>query len=50
MVALGLALLGSLAVDYKLDAAGLCPDWWLRLRLPLSIGLGVLTLAIGFFA
>ncbi|MEG3166130.1 DUF3429 domain-containing protein [Sphingomonas sp. PB2P19] len=47
---LGLALLGSLGVDYRLRAAGLCPAWWLRLRLPLSIGLGLLTLGTGYFA
>ena len=47
---LGLALLGSLAVDYKLRATHLCPGWWLRLRIPLSIGLGALTLALGYLA
>ncbi|WP_380787096.1 DUF3429 domain-containing protein [Sphingomonas sp. R86521] len=50
MALLGLSLLGSLFVDYRMRAAGLCPDWWLSLRLPLSIGLGVLTLAIGYLA
>jgi hypothetical protein len=45
---LGLAILGSLAVDYRLQAAGLCPGWWLRLRVPLSTGLGGLTLALGY--
>ncbi len=50
LVVLGIALIGSLAVDYKLRAAGLCPPWWLRLRAPLSIGLGALTLAIACFA
>lgn len=47
---LGVALIGSLGVDYRLNAIGLCPSWWLRLRAPLSIGLGVLTLAIANFA
>ncbi len=50
MALLGLSLIGSLLVDYRLRAEGLCPSWWLRLRLPLSIGLGVLTLAIGYLA
>jgi len=47
---LGLSLLWSLLVDYRLRSEGLCPSWWLRLRLPLSIGLGLLTLAIGYLA
>ena len=50
MLLLGLALLGSLLVDYRLHAAGLAPRWWLRLRVPLSVGLGAMTLAIGYFA
>jgi Protein of unknown function (DUF3429) len=47
---LGIALIAALAVDYKLVGAGLCPAWWLGLRLPLSLGLGLLTLAIGYLA
>ncbi|UVO50101.1 DUF3429 domain-containing protein [Sphingomonas sp. SUN019] len=47
---LGGSLLASLAVDYSLAAAGLCPNWWLKLRVPLSVGLGGLTLWIGYFA
>jgi len=39
-----------LLVDYRLRSEGLCPSWWLRLRLPLSIGLGLLTLAIEYLA
>ena len=42
---IGLCLLGSLAVDRGLCKAGLAPDWWMGLRVPLSSGLGVLTLA-----
>ena len=45
---LGVALLGSLGVDYKLRSAGLCPAWWWRLRVPLSAGLGTMTLAIAW--
>ena len=41
---LGFALLGSIAIDYKLQGAGLAPSWWMTLRIPLSLGLGVLTL------
>lgn len=47
---LGAVLLASLLVDRKLVRAALAPPWWLHLRMPLSIGLGVLTLAISFLA
>ena len=50
LVLLGLALVGSLGVDVRLKAAGLCPPWWLSLRIPLSLGLGSLTLALAGFA
>lgn len=43
---LGLSLLLSLGIDHRLRAAGLCPDWWMSLRAPLSIGLGLITLVI----
>lgn len=44
LVLLGLALLASLLIDRKLAADGLAPAWWMSLRLPLSVGLGGLTL------
>lgn len=47
---LGVALLAALVVDFKLAALDLCPRWWLGLRVPLSVGLGVMTLALGYFA
>lgn len=47
---LGMALLAALVVDFKLAALDLCPRWWLGLRVPLSVGLGVLTLTLGYFA
>lgn len=47
LVLLGLALLAALAVDYRLTALGLAPAGWLKLRTPLSVGLGVLTIAAG---
>jgi hypothetical protein len=50
LLLLGAALPGSLAVDRRLATAGLAPAWWMALRVPLSVGLGVLTLAIGFLA
>ena len=43
LMMLGAAILMSLAVDAKLTA--LAPRWWLRLRVPLSVGLGGLTMA-----
>ncbi|OBX18031.1 hypothetical protein A9995_13915 [Erythrobacter sp. QSSC1-22B] len=43
LVALGGGLLISPAVDARLGA--LAPRWWMGLRLPLSLGLGALTIA-----
>ena len=45
-IALAVALLATLPVDRRLAAAGLAPRWWMRLRLPLSGGLAVLTLGL----
>jgi hypothetical protein len=47
---LGIALLLSLVVDYRLWATRLAPPWWLHLRLPLSLGLGLLTLVVSYLA
>lgn len=47
LVALGLFIAASLFVDLRLKAAGLTPEGWLALRAPLSLGLGLLTLASG---
>jgi hypothetical protein len=46
LIIIGLALIGSLGVDWQLARQGLAPDWWMRLRVPLSLGLGGLTLAM----
>ena len=40
---LGGALLVTLGVDAKLGA--LAPRWWMALRVPLSTGLGLATIA-----
>ncbi len=40
-------LLGSLLVDMALVRAGHVPPWWMKLRVPLSVGLAVLTLIVG---
>lgn len=46
-VALGSALMLTLLVDRRLVATGEAPAGWMRLRTPLSLGLGVLTIAAG---
>lgn len=47
---LGFAILISLIVDFQLRTAGLGPPWWLGLRIPLSLGLGTLTVGLALFA
>ena len=42
----GASLIATLGIDYKLAVDGLCPPGWLRLRTPLSLGLGGLTIVI----
>lgn len=42
----GASLIAALGVDSKLAANGFCPPGWLRLRTPLSLGLGGLTILI----
>lgn len=49
LVLLGAALIASLGVDWKLRARGVAPVWWLGLRVPLSLGLGGMTLAIAWY-
>lgn len=43
-------LLGSLMVDMALVRAGHVPPWWMKLRVPLSVGLAALTLLTGLLA
>ncbi|MDJ0278234.1 DUF3429 domain-containing protein [Sphingomonas sp. 2R-10] len=43
-------LLGSLLVDMALVRAGHVPAWWMKLRVPLSVGLAALTLLAGLLA
>ena len=50
LVLLGLAVLASLLIDRRLVRQALAPPWWMALRIPLSIGLGGLTVAIGLMA
>ena len=46
-VALGSAILLTLLVDRWLVRAGVAPEGWMRLRVPLSVGLGGLTILAG---
>lgn len=50
LIVLGLCLVGSLGVDRALVRQALAPAWWMRLRVPLSLGLGALTLSIPILA
>lgn len=50
LAVLGLALVTSLFVDRRLVADDLAPAWWMALRVPLSIGLGLLTIITAGFA
>lgn len=47
LVVLGSLIMSSVLVDLKLRSLGLTPPGWLPLRLPLSIGLGCMTLVAG---
>ena len=46
----GTSLIASLGVDYKLAGSGVSPPGWLRLRVPLSLGLGGLTILIAILS
>ena len=48
LLILGASLIVALAVDFALARLGMVPPWWISLRLPLSLGLGGLTLALAF--
>jgi hypothetical protein len=50
LVALGIAIGASMAVDRRLVADGIAPRWWLSLRVPLSAGLGTLTVVAGLLS
>lgn len=47
---IGFAVLATLPVDVLLARRGIAPAWWLRLRVPLSLGLGLGTMLIGALA
>ena len=46
----GASLIATLIIDYELAASGVSPRGWLRLRVPLSIGLGSLTILIAILS
>jgi hypothetical protein len=48
LVGTGVALLLTLPVDRHLVATGDAPADWMRLRVPLSVGLGGLTIVAGW--
>ena len=47
LVVLGVAILLTLLVDRRLVASGEAPAGWMGLRVPLSLGLGALTILAG---
>ncbi len=44
---LGLVIIATPLVDRALRKRRLVPPWWMRLRLPLSLALGLLTIGLG---
>ncbi len=44
LVVLGISLIAALLVDRALVRGGIAPPGWMALRIPLSLGLGVLTM------
>ena len=46
----GASLFATLGIDYKLAASGVSPPGWLYLRVPLSLGLGSLTILIAILS
>ncbi|WP_394652043.1 DUF3429 domain-containing protein [uncultured Sphingomonas sp.] len=47
LVAIGVALMLTLPVDRRLASQGIAPAGWMALRIPLSLGLGTLTILAG---
>ena len=50
VAALGIAIMLTLPVDRHLVTTGEAPAGWMALRVPLSLGLGLLTIAAGALA
>lgn len=49
-MALAAGLIFALAADRAAMAARIVPGWWMRLRAPLSLGLAIETLLVGWLA
>lgn len=47
LIAMGAAILLTLPIDRSLVTRGVAPTNWMRLRVPLSVGLGGLTIVAG---
>lgn len=47
LMLIGLLFLVALSGDAWLQRARLAPQWWLKLRVPLSIGMGALAMLVG---
>ena len=47
-LALASGLILALAIDHAAVRAGLVPDWWMRLRVPLSLGLALEAVAVAW--
>ena len=50
LIVVGSAIMLTLIVDRHLVLTGEAPDGWMRLRVPLSVGLGALTIVAGALA
>jgi hypothetical protein len=50
VILMGVLILSTLLVDRALDGFGLTPANWMRLRVPLSVGLGAATILLGILA
>jgi len=47
LVLLGSAVIGTLLIDRRLVEDGIAPAGWMAMRIPLSVGLGALTILCG---
>lgn len=47
LILLGVFFLLTLVMDRALDQRNLAPDWWMTLRVPLSVGMALLHISLG---
>ncbi|TKW73462.1 MAG: DUF3429 family protein [Staphylococcus hominis] len=50
LLPLAAAILLTPLLDRRLVSEGMAPHWWMRLRIPLSLGLGLLTAIAGLLS